>query len=521
MPKNAATKIQEILDDHQVQAAFPEHVLREVEALTAEPGIDDPTLQDLTALPFVTIDYEQSKDLDQALLIQRLGDGYRVLYALADAAHYVRPGTALFREALARGVSLYLPGRSVPMLPPELSEGIVSLNAGVDRRAMVFATDLDGEGQVLETRITRARIRSRAKLTYDGVQAMIDAGWTGADGDQAYTESLKLLAVVGDLRMAEARRRDVVTFDREELEVEVQDGALVLTSRPRNMVSRYNEQISLLCNAEGGRLMLGDGEPQPQVQPVYRVHEPPAPDGLDRLEQILLALARAHGLVPERLAWRRGEESLGDYLGRVRGSGLPSDLTRAVQRQALIANSPSRFTAHPGLHYALGVRPYARFSAPMREMVGVFTHKEAAEKLGLAPASRSPEQDEELRELVIQAGNRGKERQRTLDRAVRRMAIHELLSRDLALPVEQRPARPGTVMGLRPSRAYLQLHDPPVELKVYLGDLERWAGAPMALSEDGVILAAEGGPRVLMGGELTVRLAGRDDKRKRWKLSPV
>jgi len=168
------------------------------------------------------------------------------------------------------------------------------------------------------------------------------------------------------------------------------------------------------------------------------------------------------------------------------------------------------------------VRPYARFSAPMREMVGVFTHKEALEKLGLAPVILTTEEDEQLRELVIQAGNQGKDRQRTLDRAVRRLAIHELLSRDLGMPEPERPARAGTVMGLRPSRAYLQLEDPPVELKVYREDLERWAGASLELSEDGVaLITTDGEPQLLMGGKLNVRLMSHDRKRRRWRLQPL
>ena len=531
MPQALPHELLKVLEDHQVELDFPEDVMAEVAALEANPGIDDARLPDLTALPFVTIDYATSRDLDQALQLERApGGGYLVRYALADAAHFVRPGTALFREALARGVSLYLPGLTVPMLPNQLSEGIVSLNPKVDRRALVFEITLDARGNALGTRVVRARIHSQAKLSYDGVQAAMDAGWAEYEG-APYAESLRLMAHVGELRMAEARTRDVISFDRQEVEVDVEAGELTISSRSRCMISRYNEQISLLCNIEGGRLLLGDGTPEPHVQPVYRVHEAPDEDSLDRLEQVLLALARAHGLETSVLAWRRarGEppgaeaERLGAYLERLRGEDLPPPLMRTVQRQCLIANSPSRFTDGPGIHFALGVQPYSRFSAPMREIVGVFTHKEALEQLGLAPVSLTPGEDEQLRELVIQAGNNGKERQRALDRAVRHLAIDTLLGGDLERPLEQRPVRSGTVLGLRPSRAYVRLDDPPLEVKVYREDLEAWAGAALELSDDEVLFreTGTGAPRLLMGQGIRVRTAGKDPRRHRWVLEPV
>ena len=133
---------------------------------------------------------------------------------LADAAHYVRPQSALFAEAMARGASFYLPGYNVPMLPRELSEGIVSLNPGVDRRALVFRIQLAGNGEVEDTELIRGRIHSRAKLTYDGVQAFVDRPGASPIAGQAYADSLELLGAVGELRIARAEDRDVVRYDR-------------------------------------------------------------------------------------------------------------------------------------------------------------------------------------------------------------------------------------------------------------------------------------------------------------------
>src|SRR4029078_8753543 len=124
-----------------------------------------------TGLPFVTIDGPSSKDLDQAIHVAREGDGYVVRYALADAACFVRPGTAVFAEALARGASFYFPGLSIPMLPRPLSEGIISLNPDGPRRALTFEVHLGSRGEILRTQLVHSRVRSRKKLAFGDVQA--------------------------------------------------------------------------------------------------------------------------------------------------------------------------------------------------------------------------------------------------------------------------------------------------------------------------------------------------------------
>lgn len=541
-----------ILDAHGVAIDYPPAVLAEVAALRSDPGIDDPRLTDLTGLPFVTIDYEESRDLDQAVHIERDrgGRGFVVRYALADAAWYVRPGSALFAEALSRGTSYYLPGFSVPMLPPALSEGIVSLNPRVDRRAVVFVMRVDDAGNAIATEVVRARVHSRAKLTYDGVQRHHDAPGTSPLRGQDYSETLDLLRTVGELRMAEARARDVVQYDREEIAVDPADEPETqwrVRRAPRNDASRWNEHVSLLCNIEGGRLLVGEGR-DPQVQPVFRVHEPPSPESLAHLETVIAALLVDHGLDPGRIGWHRlandpdgaggardagAPEPLAEYLDRLRGVGiperlLPERLLEAIERQALVLNRSACYAARPGAHYALGVRPYARFSAPMREVVGIFTHKEALERFALTDTYGDPAADEALRDEVIAAANLARDRQRGIEKAVLRLAIDDLLGRDAEAPKKDRREHRGTVLGLTPSRLYVRLDDPPIELKVYADDIARALGGPPALSLDGValqpaaapVVGPAGGawPRFSLGDAVTLRTRAFDARGDRWRF---
>jgi len=137
---------------------FPPAVMREVSRLVAAPGVDDRALEDRLDLPLVTIDDATSRDLDQAVCVERDGEDYVVWYALADAAHFVRPGSELYAEALRRGASFYLPDLMIPMLPRALSEGIVSLNPDVERRALLFRIELNRQGALGGTTVSRARI---------------------------------------------------------------------------------------------------------------------------------------------------------------------------------------------------------------------------------------------------------------------------------------------------------------------------------------------------------------------------
>lgn len=528
LPPRVQAAYRRILAAHDVALDHPPAVMAEVEALARAPGIDDPRLADLGDLPFVTIDGEGARDLDQAVHIARGrgGRGFVVRYALTDAAWFVRPGSALFAEALRRGTSYYLPGLSVPMLPRALSEGVVSLNPGVPRRALVFVMRLDEEGRARGTRLLRARIRSRAQLTYDGVQAFHDDPPASPLAGQPFTETLTLLRAVGERRRDLARDRNVVDYDRDEPTVVVSPehgGTWRVRHGSRDAVSRWNEQVSVLCNGEGGRFLVAGRTPR--VQPVFRVHEPPSALSLRRLEQVVRAALAAHGLDVGRLAWqRRGPkgapgEPLARFLERLRASGADERLVAALQRQALVTNRRSSYAAQPGAHFALGVRPYARFSAPMREVVGIFTHKEALEELGLESA-RGAADDEALRAAVIDAANRARDRQRSIEKAALRLALDEHFEGEAALPFERRPEHLGTVMGLAPTRVYVRLDEPPLELKVYLADVARALGGPAQLAPDEVVLARhDGGARFALGDAVRVRCAGFDPARDRWRFA--
>lgn len=510
---SALESLKKIAKDYQLQESFPDPVMKEVGRLLANPGLDDPKLVDLTALPFVTIDHETSMDLDQAAFVETSGDGFQVHYALADAAFYISADSALFREALARAASYYFPGFMVPMLPRELSEGLVSLNPNVDRRAMVFSLSLDASGGCTGANIRAALIRSKAKLSFVGVQDFLD-GKTDGFGHEGIEQNLRRLKEVGLLRMRHAKDRNVVRYRRSEVDVHLGDhgGArFVVNDSIRVPVERYNEQLSLLCNVEGAKFLqrsaLLSG-----IDPVYRVHPPPEIDRVEKLEKTIAGLVKAHKLDSKVWLWKRDEQDLSDYLEALPEKGAEGRIASAIHRQAVMINGRSSFRATPGIHHGVGAVVYARFSAPMREIVGIFLHKETWEAI----SGGSGENDESLRKSVVEAANRAKKIQRDVTNQCNLLVLDQMFQDDLkASNVLQRS---GTIMGMQRGKAYVLLDQPPIDVKVYLRHLVEEQGVRLSIDETNLTLTG-GKETFRIGDAVNVSVRGYDESKKRWKLS--
>lgn len=503
-----------ILARQRVRDEDSPEVLRQTQELCAEP-LDRRGLDDLEDLPFVTIDNADSRDLDQALFIEGTSTGWTVWYALADAAHFVRPGTPLYERALARGTSYYMPEFGVPMLPAALSEGVISLNPNVTRRAVVFVVQLDEQGRAQSTSLRRAVIQSRAKLAYDDVQAWLDGKHDRFAGTP-FEASLRALVEVGTLGIQAARERDAISFERYEPELRVgSDGRFEVDRRMRNDVERYNEQISLLCNTQGAQLMTEHGH-SPDLQSVFRVHLPPLSQRLRELGETLRAIQRAHQL-DDAWTWKRGQ-SLADYLAALPRDPAHDRLRMAVERQVRYANRSSDFSSTVGPHFALGVDHYARFTAPMREVVGIFTHKEALEVLGFEPPE-DPVDDEVLRERVIEAANRGNATQRAIDKEIGLVVIRQIFDDDLAHEPTTRPVRTGTIIGLKASRIYVLLDDLPVDVKLWVDELATHLN--LETEFDGASLRTSTGLVWRIGDEITLRASHFDHGRQHVVLLPV
>jgi exoribonuclease R len=253
---------------------FPPDALAEAARAAAAPALPD---HDRTDLPLVTLDPPGSKDLDQAYALERTAGGYRVHYAIADPAAFVRTGGPLDAELARRGVTLYLPDTRIPLHPPVLGEDAASLLPDVDRPCVLWTLDLDADGALVGTDVRRALVRSRAQLDYPTVQAELDAG--RAD------EMLLLLQEIGGLRQEQARARGAVDLPTPSQEVDVDDaGRPHLVYRAQTPVETWNAQLSLLTGTAAAALMIDGGIG------LLRTLPPPADDDVEALRRSARAL---------------------------------------------------------------------------------------------------------------------------------------------------------------------------------------------------------------------------------------
>ena len=260
-------EISVIQHELELSAEFSEEVERTARQAAGNPRL--PAL-DRSDIPFVTIDPPEAQDLDQALHIERDGDGYLVHYAIADVAAFVSPGDAVDEEAQRRGETLYGADSKIPLHPMVLSEGAASLLPDSLRPALLWSIKVDADGEGTDVHVERALVRSRAKLDYESVQHSLDSG----EAD----EVVRLLAEVGELRKKREAARGGVSLPLPEQVVDVAEDGWTLSFRSMLPVEEWNAQISLLTGMAAASLMvyarvgLLRTLPPPENRDVQRLH---------------------------------------------------------------------------------------------------------------------------------------------------------------------------------------------------------------------------------------------------------
>ncbi|WNI27048.1 RNB domain-containing ribonuclease [Streptomyces sp. ITFR-16] len=342
---------------------FPPEVLAEAADAARNPELSGH--EDATDLPFLTIDPPTSTDLDQAMHLERRPHGYRVHYAIADVAAFVRPGGALDTEAHRRVTTLYFPDGKVPLHPELLSEGAASLLPGQTRPAVLWEIDLDAEGRAVTTRVRRALVRSRAKLDYAGVQRQIDTGTA--------EEPLALLRDIGTLREEQEIARGGISLDVPEQEIVERDGGYGLEYRAPLPADAWNAQISLLTGMAAAHLMKETGTGILRTLPV-------APDGaVARLRRSAEAL---HVEWPHHVPYARIVRSLDPR--RADHAAFLQDCTTLLRGAGYTVFDHGDLPT-PAVHAAVADL-YTHCTAPLRRLVDRY----AAELCVAAVAGREP-----------------------------------------------------------------------------------------------------------------------------------
>lgn len=327
-----------------VSPDFPPDVLAAAEQAAAAPRLPE---LDRTDLPFVTIDPVGSMDLDQAMHIERDGDGYVVHYAIADVAAFVAPGDPVDVEAHRRGETLYGADSKVPLHPPVLSEGAASLLPDQVRPALLWTIRVDADGEGTDARVERALVRSRARFDYEAVQQQLDAG----EADPVFT----LLGEVGRLRQHREAERGGVALPVPEQEIDIDGDHWSLSFRRTLPVEEWNAQISLLTGMAAADLMI-----YARVG-VLRTLPPADPRDVQRLHRTARALGiewPAELLYPDFI--RSLDPSRPDHAAMLLAS------TRLLRGSGYVAFDGA--VPEQAEHSALASE-YAHVTAPLRRLV--------------------------------------------------------------------------------------------------------------------------------------------------------
>jgi ribonuclease R len=327
---------------------------------------------DLRHLPLLTIDPHDARDHDDAVWAEANGDGWRVVVAIADVSFYVRPNSALDREARERGNSVYFPDRVVPMLPEVLSADMCSLVANADRAALVCHLDLDSHGNFTAFRFSRAVIRIRANIAYEQAQAAFEG--TPDVQTQPFVEaSLQPLWGAWQALKSARNKRGPLEIDSREKRIQLDEQGKVIGIQQRVQLPAHQliEDFMIAANVAAAKALEAAKHPC-----VYRVHESPSREKLTALKDFLdgLGLKFALGQVIK-------PGTFNDIMAKARSQPFADSVAEMVLRTQMQAY----YTPENLGHYGLALRSYAHFTSPIRRYADLLVHRSLVKALKLSP----------------------------------------------------------------------------------------------------------------------------------------
>lgn len=354
---------------YDIPAEFPPEVTDQIASIKAEVQEADKKHRiDLRHMPLVTIDDESAKDFDDAVHAWKTKSGsWKLVVAIADVSHYVRSATPLDEEARTRGNSVYFPGQVVPMLPELLSNGLCSLNPHVDRLVMVCEMNISKTGAISRYRFYEAVMNSHARLTYHKVAAMLDED--SEDGATLRKEHASLVKPLKDLQglytlLREAReQRGALDFDTTETAIVFNDERKIekIVPRTRNDAHKIIEECMLAANVATARFL--DKHDLPAL---YRIHEKPTPERLDKLRLFLneLGLTLPGGDDPSPQDYQALREAIADRSDK--------DIIQTVMLRSM---NQAVYSPQNEGHFGLAYQAYAHFTSPIRRYPDLLVHR--------------------------------------------------------------------------------------------------------------------------------------------------
>lgn len=396
------TEEKALIRAHGLKEEFPAEVLREADK--AVHAIFDRELEgriDLRNELIVTVDGEDTRDIDDAISVWERNGKFYLGVHIADVTHYVKRGSALDREAFERGTSVYFPDRVLPMLPPALSNGICSLNENEDRLTFSCLMTIDQKGRVENRKLVPSVIRSRHRLTYDTVTKIAekDPEISGLYPDlrEMLSSAFRLTEILKSVR----EQRGSVTLDLKETKILFEDGKITVPDFERTISHEMIEQFMILANE-----CVAAFAEEWKIPFVYRIHEPPSEDKAREFADFLSGAGIRYKFDPAKVTPKEFHALLksveGDPLGAV------------INRVMLRSMSKARYSPENVGHFGLASDRYCHFTSPIRRYPDLCIHRILKEALKSRKGAT-----EHFENFVGDTSNRSSERERNAQEAER------------------------------------------------------------------------------------------------------
>ena len=356
-----------VIRRYELPVEFPDEVYQEIENVELE--INEKEMmgrEDLRNVLTITIDGEDSKDLDDAVSMKKLDNGnYELGVHIADVSHYVQEHTALDKEAYERGTSVYLVDRVIPMLPHKLSNGICSLNPHEDRLALSCIMEIDHRGYVVNHRVVNSVIYSDYRMTYTAVREILED--KTPELLEKYAEIVPMLEEMNELReilVAKRKKRGSVNFDLPESKIILDEQGKPIDIKPydRNIATNLIEEFMLVCNETVAENFFWQ-----EIPFVFRSHQEPDEEKTEKMEQFI----RGFGYRVKKKDGEIHPREIQRVLAEAEGKPEERIITRMVLRSMMQA----RYTADNQGHFGLAAKYYCHFTSPIRRYPDLEIHR--------------------------------------------------------------------------------------------------------------------------------------------------
>ncbi|HFH7762894.1 TPA: ribonuclease R [Streptococcus agalactiae] len=356
----------EVLESMDIVSEFPEDVIAEANAIPDAPTEKDLIGRvDLRQEVTFTIDGADAKDLDDAVHIKLLDNGHFELGVhIADVSYYVTEGSALNREALSRGTSVYVTDRVVPMLPERLSNGICSLNPNLDRLTQSCIMEIDQNGRVVNHQITQSVINTTYRMTYTAVNDIIAGDEEICSEYESIVSSVQHMVTLHHTLEAMRTRRGTLNFDTSEAKIMVNDKGMPvdIVIRNRGIAERMIESFMLAANET-----VAEHYARLKLPFIYRIHEEPKAEKLQKF----IDYASVFGVQIQGTATKITQSALQDFMKKVQGQPGSEVLSMMLLRSM----QQARYSEHNHGHYGLAAEYYTHFTSPIRRYPDLLVHR--------------------------------------------------------------------------------------------------------------------------------------------------